>query len=312
MTPQEFGELIRTHREARGLSVEELALRFKLSVHTVRSIEQGTLDNMPHAVYAKGFVRAYAQAVGVSPDDLAEGLAMLFPNDEEDSRTMPGPIGASVTRSPRQSGKLMGIFVSFLLIGLLCGAGWAIYTNFDSLKNFVMGSLSAMSSPVESPASVSVSETPSSPATPAADMAAASHVTPPTPPASTISASSRTSNTALPQEAASAGSGGPEAAVASSEPAGDAASPDSQTDAATPSAGKQVTLVASDKCWAEVSVDGARAREFTMNRGDRSVLQYKNKLELTLGNAGGVTLLHNGAPYPHDGKRNEKRKFIFQ
>lgn len=308
MTPQEFGELIRTHREARGLSVEELALRFKLSVHTVRSIEQSTLDNMPHAVYAKGFVRAYAQAVGVPPDDLAEGLAMLFPNDDEDSRTMPSPIGASVARSPRQSGKLMGIFVSLLLIGLLCGAGWAVYTNFDSLKGLVMGSLSAISSPVESSASVSAPDPPNPPAVPMGDMASAPHVAPPTPPASTISASSRASNTALPPESPS----GPDAATAASEPAGDAASPDSQADAATSSTGKQVTLIALDKCWAEVAADGARAREFMMNRGDRSVLQYKNKLELTLGNAGGVTLLHNGTPYPHEGKRNEKRKFTFQ
>lgn len=313
MTPQEFGELIRTHREARGLSVEELALRFKLSVHTVRSIEQGTLDNMPHAVYAKGFVRAYAQAVGVSPDDLAEGLAMLFPSDDEDSsRAMPGPIGASVARSSRQTGKLMGVFVSLLLVGLLCGAGWALYTNFDSLKGVVMGSLSAISSPTESSSSASTQEPLNSSAAPAADMASAPHVAPPTPPASTISASSRVPHAALSQEAPSAASGGPEAATALPDPAADAVSPDSPADAATSSAGKQVTLVASDKCWAEVSADGARAREFTMNRGDRSVLQYKNKLELTLGNTGGVTILHNGAPYPHEGKRNEKRKFTFQ
>lgn len=311
MTPQEFGELIRSHREARGLSIEELALRFKLSVHTVRSIEQGTLDNMPHAVYAKGFVRAYAQAVGVPPDDLAEGLAMLFPNDDEDSRAMPAPIGASVARGPRHGGKLMGIFVSLLLVGLLCGAGWTVYTNFNSLKELVMGSLSAISSPAESPASVSAPEQLNLPAPSAADMASAPHVAPPMPPASTISASSRASDTPLPQEALSADSGGPEATASPPEPGGGAPSPgSSQADAAT--SGKQITIVASDKCWAEVSADGARAREFTMNRGDRSVLQYKSKLELTLGNAGGVTLLHNDKPYPHEGKRNEKRKFTFQ
>jgi cytoskeletal protein RodZ len=41
MTSQEFGELIRTQRERKGLTLEELATRFKLSLSTLRfSIER--------------------------------------------------------------------------------------------------------------------------------------------------------------------------------------------------------------------------------------------------------------------------------
>lgn len=310
MTPEEFGELIRSHREAKGLSVADLAARFKLSANTIRSIEDGSLDNMPHMVYAKGFVRACAQAVDVSPEDLAEGIAVLFPEDQEDDPpAVPGPIGTSASRSYRQGGKATGILFALVILALLGGAGWLLYANFDTVRGFAEDTVSMFSSSddgsdsEEAPVAQSAPEE-SIPEPPVVSPSASSVMQP----------SSDGSANAAPDGSVAEG----QQAAAPDVPAADA---DVQTGAAAGSdavagvpivSGKHVGILATEDCWVEAAVDGSRARRFTVLAGTSSVLPYKDKLVLVLGNTGGVSLTHNGRAYSLNGRRNERRTVTFQ
>jgi cytoskeletal protein RodZ len=59
------GEILRTAREARKLSVEQVNRETKISVQTVRSLEQDDFGAFPSETYLKGFVRTYADFLGL-------------------------------------------------------------------------------------------------------------------------------------------------------------------------------------------------------------------------------------------------------
>ena len=64
------GEILRTAREARKLSVEQVNRETKISVQTVRSLEQDDFGAFPSETYLKGFVRTYAEFLGLDGNRL--------------------------------------------------------------------------------------------------------------------------------------------------------------------------------------------------------------------------------------------------
>jgi cytoskeleton protein RodZ len=67
---QQIGATLREAREAKGLNVEDVAARLRLSGRTVRILEEGAFERLPAATYARGYVRAYANFVGLAADSL--------------------------------------------------------------------------------------------------------------------------------------------------------------------------------------------------------------------------------------------------
>jgi len=67
---QQLGQRLRQAREARGLNVQDIAARLHLSASVIATIESGAFEQLPAATYARGYMRAYANLVGVNPDML--------------------------------------------------------------------------------------------------------------------------------------------------------------------------------------------------------------------------------------------------
>ncbi len=66
-----LGGELRAARESLGQSVDSLATRLRIRRAHLEALEQGRLKDLPGAAYAIGFVRSYAAALGLDPDDLA-------------------------------------------------------------------------------------------------------------------------------------------------------------------------------------------------------------------------------------------------
>lgn len=60
----DFGRFLRRSREARSLSLEDVARRTRIREHWLERIEASQLDELPAEVFVRGFVRAHARAVG--------------------------------------------------------------------------------------------------------------------------------------------------------------------------------------------------------------------------------------------------------
>ena len=63
MTLAELGAQLREERVGQGLMVEDVAARLKIPARILRAIEEGQIDDLPHTVYTRGFIkriRAYS------------------------------------------------------------------------------------------------------------------------------------------------------------------------------------------------------------------------------------------------------------
>jgi transcriptional regulator with XRE-family HTH domain len=70
---------LRRARQARGLTLQDVAAVTKLSPRVLTTIELGAFEALPPGVMGRAHIRAYARAVGLDPDDVLRGLADLLP-----------------------------------------------------------------------------------------------------------------------------------------------------------------------------------------------------------------------------------------
>jgi hypothetical protein len=73
---------LRKARMARGLSLTEISRRTRIGVGHLRKIDDGDLRGLPAGFYARSFVRAYAEAVGLDGDLVLSRLADHLPSAE--------------------------------------------------------------------------------------------------------------------------------------------------------------------------------------------------------------------------------------
>src|SRR3954466_15154123 len=69
-----IGEQLRRAREAKGLSLDDVASRTRIPIRHLQNIEREEWDALPAATYAVGFTRNYANAVGLDGATLAREL----------------------------------------------------------------------------------------------------------------------------------------------------------------------------------------------------------------------------------------------
>lgn len=65
------GADLRAAREARGLSLADIAERTRIPSRHIAAIEQGSYAGLPAATYSTGFVRTCARLLGLDPHDLS-------------------------------------------------------------------------------------------------------------------------------------------------------------------------------------------------------------------------------------------------
>lgn len=74
----ELGEWLASAREARGLTLEDAERDTRISRRYLQALEMEDLDVIPAPVYARGFLRSYAQYLGLDPQ---EAMAR-YPRDD--------------------------------------------------------------------------------------------------------------------------------------------------------------------------------------------------------------------------------------
>ena len=72
--PSPVGERLRVAREAKGLSLEDLAAQTRIPQRHLASIETGDWEHLPAPTYTIGFAKSYASAVGLDRDEIGNDL----------------------------------------------------------------------------------------------------------------------------------------------------------------------------------------------------------------------------------------------
>ncbi len=66
------GQHLKTIRTRRGLSLKQVSQRTHIQPNQLRAIESGHWSRLPEAIYVKGFLKQYAQALGLDGTAIAE------------------------------------------------------------------------------------------------------------------------------------------------------------------------------------------------------------------------------------------------
>lgn len=75
-----FGLHLRGLREARGMTLESVAQATKISVALLVALERGDVSKWPTGLFARAFVRAYANEVGAVAAPLVAEFCRVFPH----------------------------------------------------------------------------------------------------------------------------------------------------------------------------------------------------------------------------------------
>ena len=307
MTLQELGQAIREKRTAANLSIDDVAGRIKISARILKSIEEGSLVGLPHAVYTKSFIRAFGLMVGYDAAELTKHLDELFPPESlDETRNEPGPRTRTIQVSSGSGKNIAILLFVVVLLALLAAGGWYVAKNYgDSILDLVKTPFSAITAPASD--SDGQRQAVSKYATPFANNGSAA---PEHSPSATGARPAETGTQArAPGESSQAAPQTSSATIAAPASAGVAASGPSNAAAqnAQASGGKKsLRIVAEDPCWVSFRTDGVKGREYILQPKEELSLAYENSLEITFGNAGGVTMEHNGRNIGKPGRPGQR------
>jgi transcriptional regulator with XRE-family HTH domain len=77
-----FGPRLRSERERRGISLETIASVTKVGAELWEGLERNDFSRWPTGIFARAFVRDYALAVGLDPDEVIDEFCRLFPTGD--------------------------------------------------------------------------------------------------------------------------------------------------------------------------------------------------------------------------------------
>ncbi|OQX89772.1 MAG: hypothetical protein B6D65_01465 [candidate division Zixibacteria bacterium 4484_93] len=79
---KKLGELLRTKREERGTSIEDVARDTNIPVKHIKAIERGDTSALPAPIYTRGFVKSLAKYYGIPLEEVKVALDEAFGKEE--------------------------------------------------------------------------------------------------------------------------------------------------------------------------------------------------------------------------------------
>lgn len=134
----ELGNTLKAAREANGLSLDDLQHLTKIQKRYLIGIENGNYDMMPGKFYVRAFIKQYAEAVGLDPEEIFEQYKNEVPAArEEEVPEQLSRVQAKKTISPSQS-KLLDALPKILVGVFVIGAAvlvWILVSNYVGSSN---------------------------------------------------------------------------------------------------------------------------------------------------------------------------------
>nr|WP_251030413.1 RodZ domain-containing protein [Bacillus sp. ISL-35] len=118
----ELGIILKEAREAKGLSLDELQSITKIQKRYLLGIEEGNYSMMPGKFYVRAFIKQYAEAVGLDPDELFEQHKSEIPSTyNEELPEQLSRVQSRKSLSPETS-KVLNVLPKILIVIFIIGA----------------------------------------------------------------------------------------------------------------------------------------------------------------------------------------------
>ncbi|SEK26573.1 helix-turn-helix domain-containing protein [Ectothiorhodospira marina] len=299
------GELLRRHREAAGMSRDDLGSRLQLHPRTMAALEEDRFDALPEPPFVRGYLRGLAKVLEIDPAPLVEAYEACVQGAgqvaSERPRSMvrtPGPVASERPAQSRpktppglQRASVSGTWIALvglLLAGVLGAVVWYVST-LGSSPQQTDATASAPSSvrgvPGDEPEPLLSSPSPRES---------------PQPPANAQPESPERLASLEPQ--APSASVEPEPASAPPEPVAQEQDQERAPPDLPPGQGR-LELRFEEDSWVEISgADGGRLLVGLMRQGSERRIEGATPIRVFLGNAPGVRLEYNHRPVELEGR----------
>ncbi|HPR64354.1 MAG TPA: DUF4115 domain-containing protein [Thermoanaerobaculia bacterium] len=116
------GTILKQSREAKGISLEDVARKSNIALRYLRAIEEHNFQLLPNEVFARAFIRQYARIVGLESEEAVE----LYRRERGTAERK----GRAVSRNPVNQGFFWVFIVCTILVGI-----FGLVFLFQSLQN---------------------------------------------------------------------------------------------------------------------------------------------------------------------------------
>jgi len=110
---ESIGRYLRRERELRQVSLEELAQTTRIPFKMLQHIEDDDFEKLPGEIFARGFLKCYARALGIGSDEV---LAVYGQQNRRVAAVTPAPIMAI---QPPERGRRFGIAIALVILLIL-------------------------------------------------------------------------------------------------------------------------------------------------------------------------------------------------
>ena len=131
--PSTYGSNLKAARERMDVTPADIAASLHLDESVIRAVEAGEANSLPAPVYVRGYIRAYANLVGLDGDKLIANYDEFNVVPE----ASPPPVIGGVSKSyrhtnlpQRRPGLFIGAIVAVIVVALAFTL-WGVWRNFD-------------------------------------------------------------------------------------------------------------------------------------------------------------------------------------
>lgn len=267
-----LGAYLRSLREAKGGSLEDMARSTRVGIRHLEALEDERLADLPSPVFVRGFIRAYCSFLRENPEP-------ALGRYQELAGTRAAEQAAIAPPRPRNTWASSSLVVGLVLL-LILGVG-LILVNLSVKKNGGTSVPTVRTEPARPPTSAAPSPAPAPVAPPPAASAPAPPPAPMPPPAPAATVEP-------PRPVTPPAGTPPPPAPTTTRPAS----------GPTSTGGQRLVIRAVEPTWVRVQTDEGRIAEELLPAGASREWAAERRFLVTIGNAGGVEVTLNGKALP--------------
>lgn len=132
-----LGEKLRQAREARGISISEVAEQTRISALYLESIENNDYKILPGGIFNKGFVKSYAKFVGINDQEALQDYSSLMAEQGNEVNTQETKTYRPevLTDDNARSTSLPTLIFAVIILALLAGGVYYFLNYWNSSQN---------------------------------------------------------------------------------------------------------------------------------------------------------------------------------
>jgi cytoskeletal protein RodZ len=124
----EIGARLKEAREEKNISLDSLQETTKIQKRYLIAIEEGNLQILPGKFYARAFIKEYANAVGLDPNELLEEYKEEVPKTEDESEVQYSRMQRTrKDSSPEKNNSIFSLMPTIIVILLVIGIFFAAW-----------------------------------------------------------------------------------------------------------------------------------------------------------------------------------------